>query len=79
LAAVFFSADYSIAIAINKKREYAAFIGFVGARYRANYYELARVMRVRFFGFFAGVFINRARPVPGRMAAPAVNAFFCAA
>jgi hypothetical protein len=36
-------------------------------------------MRVRFFGFFAGVFISRARPVPGRMAAPAVNAFFCIA
>jgi hypothetical protein len=31
-------------------------------------------MHVRFFGFFAGVFIGRARPVPGRMAAPAVNA-----
>jgi hypothetical protein len=33
-------------------------------------------MRVRFFGFFAGVFIGRARPVPGRMVAPAVNASF---
>jgi hypothetical protein len=31
-------------------------------------------MRVRFFGSFAGVFIGRARPVPGRVAAPAVNA-----
>jgi hypothetical protein len=31
-------------------------------------------MRVRFFGSFAGVFIGRARPVPSRMAAPAVNA-----
>jgi hypothetical protein len=34
-------------------------------------------MRVRFFGFFAGVFINQARPIPGRVAASAVNAFFC--
>jgi hypothetical protein len=31
-------------------------------------------MRVRFFGSFAGVFIGRARPVPGRVAAPAVDA-----
>jgi hypothetical protein len=61
----------------NKKRGYAAFIGFAGARRRASYYELARAMRVRFFGFFAGVFINRAHPVPGRMAAFAINAFFC--
>jgi hypothetical protein len=36
-------------------------------------------MRVRFFGFFAGVFISRARPIPGRVAAPAVNASFCTA
>jgi hypothetical protein len=35
-------------------------------------------MRVRFFGFFAGVFIGRARPVPGHMAAFAVNASFFA-
>jgi hypothetical protein len=33
-------------------------------------------MRVRFFGSFAGVFIGRARPVPGRVAALAVNASF---
>jgi hypothetical protein len=33
-------------------------------------------MRVRFFGSFAGVFIGRARPVPGRVAAFAVNASF---
>jgi hypothetical protein len=36
-------------------------------------------MRVRFFGFFAGVFIGRARPVPGRVAAFAINASFCTA
>jgi hypothetical protein len=36
-------------------------------------------MRVRFFGFFAGVFISRARPILGRVAAFVVNAFFCIA
>jgi hypothetical protein len=36
-------------------------------------------MRVRFFGSFAGVFISRARPVPGRVAAFAINAFLCTA
>jgi hypothetical protein len=61
----------------NRKKGHAAFIGFAGARRRANYYELARAMRVRFFGSFAGVFINRARPIPGRVAAPAVNASLC--
>jgi hypothetical protein len=35
-------------------------------------------MRVRFFGSFAGVFIGRARPIPGRVAAPAVDASFFA-
>jgi hypothetical protein len=60
----------------NKKKGHAAFIGFAGARRRASYYELAWAMRVRFFGFFAGVFIGRARPVSGRVAAPAVNASF---
>jgi hypothetical protein len=34
-------------------------------------------MRVSFFGFFAGVFISWVRPVPGRIAASAVDAFFC--
>jgi hypothetical protein len=33
-------------------------------------------MRVRFFGSFAGVFIDRARPISGRMAAFAINASF---
>jgi hypothetical protein len=33
-------------------------------------------MRVYFFGFFAGVFIGRARPVPGRVAVSAVDASF---
>jgi hypothetical protein len=60
----------------NKEGGHAAFIGLAGVRRRASYYELARAMRVRFFGFFAGVFICRARPIPGRMAAPAVNASF---
>jgi hypothetical protein len=63
----------------NNEEGHAAFIEFAGARRRASYYELARAMRVRFFGSFAGVFINRARPIPGRVAASAVNAFFCTA
>jgi hypothetical protein len=83
LAPSFFPTDYNIATAAaylrNKGKEHAAFIGLAGARHRANYYELARAMRVRFFGFFASVFINRARPIPGRIATPIVNASFCTA
>jgi hypothetical protein len=60
----------------NKRREHAAFIGLANARRHANYYELARAMRIRFFGSFAGVFIGRARPVPGCVAASAVDVSF---